>query len=309
MRCSNEVVSHIRDASRCLVRELGFLSPNLAGKELPVSAVQALIEIRDSTSTTASSLTKTLNLDRSNIGRILAKLLMAGAVIETTNDADARQKTLSITDKGMEIMDIVDKYTDEQVAKALKKLPAGTSQEQVLDGVRSYVAALREQRLEEEVTLAEPLIISSGYRPGLLGRCLEMHMQYYSLEVGFGASFESQLATGLGELLNRLDSPKNGTWAVTDGTNIYGTIFIDGGGGQGLGRKLIEQAMAFVDDHQFVETHLYTFNGLDAARRLYESCGFVLVEEAIMNKWGKEMKIQSFVRRLGGVAKVDPYEG
>jgi ribosomal protein S18 acetylase RimI-like enzyme len=106
-------------------------------------------------------------------------------------------------------------------------------------------------------------------------------MKYYSGEAGFGASFESQLATGLGDLLNRLDSPKNEAWVITDGANSYGTVFIDGDGlgenkahlrafivdsslrGQGLGRKLIEKAMAFVDNQGFVETHLYTFNGLD----------------------------------------------
>jgi RimJ/RimL family protein N-acetyltransferase len=38
-----------------------------------------------------------------------------------------------------------------------------------------------------------------------------------------------------------------------------------------------------------------------AARRLYESCGFGLVEEVMGNKWGKEMMIQLFKRsrRLG----------
>ena len=82
-------------------------------------------------------------------------------------------------------------------------------------------------------------------------------------------------------MLNRLDSPKNEAWVITDGANIYGTVFIDGDGlgenkahlrafivdnslrGQGLGRKLIEKAMAFVDSQGFVETHLYIFNGLD----------------------------------------------
>jgi len=365
MHTANEIVSNIREASRLLVRELGFMSATLAGAELPASAVHAIIEIGHSTPTTASSLSKTLSLDRSNISRVLAKLVEAGAVIETPNASDGRQKILSITEHGKDILDRIDKFANEQVMKALKNLPAGSAPEQILGGIRAYAAALRAQRLGEEVKPVEGMAITSGYRPGLLGRCLEMHMQYYSRAVGFGGTFEAQLATGLGELLNRLDSPRSEVWVVTDGTKICGTVFIDGEGlgegkahlrafivddtlrGRGWGRKLIGKAISFVDDHAFTETHLYTFRGLDgkstslsktphftrpgscpfprrisgdcsqysasllyitfdtilmralgvlAARRLYESCGFALAEEALGNKWGKEMMIQHFVR-------------
>lgn len=39
-----------------------------------------------------------------------------------------------------------------------------------------------------------------------------------------------------------------------------------------------------------------------AARKLYESYGFILVAEAIGNKWGKDMLVQHLVRSLGGMA-------
>jgi hypothetical protein len=68
---SNEVVSNLRETTRLLVRELGFMSSTLAGLELP--AVYAITEIGHSTSTTASSLRKSLNLDQPNVGQILAK--------------------------------------------------------------------------------------------------------------------------------------------------------------------------------------------------------------------------------------------
>ncbi len=105
---------------------------------------------------------------------------------------------------------------------ALQKLPAGSSPEQILAGIRAYAVALKAQRLNEEVKPVEAMVIISGYRPGLLGRCLEMHMNYYSRTVGFGVSFEAQLATGLGELLNRLDSPKNEVWVVRMGLRSTG---------------------------------------------------------------------------------------
>jgi GNAT superfamily N-acetyltransferase len=66
--------------------------------------------------------------------------------------------------------------------------------------------------------------------------------------------------------------------------------------GSGVGRQLIEAALRFVDRHGFAETQLWTFQGLDAARHLYEQSGFALVEEYPGTQWGKEVLEQRFVR-------------
>ena len=116
---------------------------------------------------------------------------------------------------------------------ALMRLPAKSSLEQILGGVRAYDAVFKAQRLDEEVKAAESIIIIiNRYQSVLLGRCLGMRIQYYSHTFFFGVSFEAQLTTGLGALLGRLDSPKTEVRVVTDGTKIYGMIFIDG---EGLG--------------------------------------------------------------------------
>jgi hypothetical protein len=59
---------------------------------------------------------------------------------------------------------------------------------------------------------------------------------------------------------------------------------------------LLAEAVAFCDRQGFAETQLWTFRGLDAARRLYESCGFVLAEERPGSQWGAETLEQRFVR-------------
>ncbi|KAJ4404950.1 hypothetical protein N0V85_004764 [Neurospora sp. IMI 360204] len=47
--------------------------------------------------------------------------------------------------------------------------------------------------------------ILPGYRPGILGRTIEMHMDYYYPLAGWGHSFEAGLAAALGPFLKRLD--------------------------------------------------------------------------------------------------------
>ena len=46
----------------------------------------------------------------------------------------------------------------------------------------------------------------------------------------------------------------------------------------------------------FRSVQLWTFQGLDAARRLYESYGFQLEEEWPGAQWGKEVVEQRFER-------------
>lgn len=67
--------------------------------------------------------------------------------------------------------------------------------------------------------------------------------------------------------------------------------------GSGVGRQLLSSPMDFVDRHAFAETRLWTFDGLDAARHLYEQHGFVMEEEWLGAQWGNEVFEQRFVRR------------
>lgn len=69
--------------------------------------------------------------------------------------------------------------------------------------------------------------------------------------------------------------------------------------GTGIGRKLMSQAMRFVDE-RFDETYLNTFKGLDAARHLYESFGFQLTQEEAGTQWGSTVIEQQFRRRKPG---------
>ena len=52
----------------------------------------------------------------------------------------------------------------------------------------------------------------------------------------------------------------------------------------------------------FDETYLNTFKGLDAARHLYESFGFVLTQEEDGSQWGSTVTEQQFRRRSQGRA-------
>lgn len=159
-----------------------------------------------------------------------------------------------------------------------------------------------------------PITIEHGYRPGAIGRIAALHAGYYARQAGFGVAFEAKVARELAEFCERLEPARDRLWLALDGDRIEGSLVIDGlhagdeGAhlrwfiasdalrGQGTGRALVQQACDFVDACGCGRTYLWTFEGLNAARHLYESFGFRLVHEAPGRQWGTEVTEQRFER-------------
>ncbi len=160
--------------------------------------------------------------------------------------------------------------------------------------------------------------LTAGYRPGLLGRVVSLHAEYYVKSGQFGPEFESQVAGGMSEFFPRLSSPLNQIWSVESAVRIEGSLSIDGQDlgencahlrwfiisdalrGKGAGAVLMQAAMDHVDRMGFSQTRLWTFAGLDAARTLYERNGFTLAEEYEGDRWGKTVREQLWIRPAGG---------
>ncbi|PIO96518.1 MarR family transcriptional regulator [Pleomorphomonas carboxyditropha] len=291
-----------------MVREWGFMGGAFAGTDLSPSAVHALIEIEKG-GVTARELGARLRLEKSSVSRMLRKLVASGEVEEAAAETDGRVKLLSLTAAGKARVAAIHAFARAQVVDALGRLGDGEDR-LVLDGLRLYSRALGVWAGDDDAIEIVP-----GYRPGLIARITEMHARYYAREHGLGRRFESLVAGGLAEFCGRPDSPRNAIWTARQGGEIVGSLAIDGEDlgagiahlrwfivddsvrGSGAGKRLLDTALAFADERGFAETHLSTFAGLDAARHLYESRGFVLDEEHAGRHWGKELVEQSFVRR------------
>ncbi len=318
------LVNDIRSASRAMVRELGFMASTLAGTPYSASAVHALLEIDTHGQVTAAQLAEYLGLDKSSVSRMLAKLIANGELQEEPCADDARAKQLLLTAQGQRTVAGIHAYGQAQVRSALAQLNPSL-QQSVVQGLMAYAQALQAHRLgsaagqDSAATSATSSIqIHSGYRPGVIGRVAEMHAVFYARHWGFGAFFESKVASGLAEFSGRLGEPCNQIWTAVHNERIVGSVAIDGQDlgnnqahlrwfilddgcrGGGVGRQLLTQALAFCDQRGFASTELWTFQGLDAARKLYESLGFALVHEETGQQWGSAVVEQQFSRRRHG---------
>lgn len=149
--------------------------------------------------------------------------------------------------------------------------------------------------------------IVSGYIPGALGRVASLHGLYYHQHWGFGVFFEAKVATELAAFLMAYDPARDGFWTASMNGEVQGSIAVDGAQamsegahlrwfitsdalrGRGVGDRLLSAAMEFCRQCAYPSAYLWTFDGLGAARHLYERHGFVLAEERRGSQWGAEV--------------------
>ncbi len=155
-------------------------------------------------------------------------------------------------------------------------------------------------------------IVYGGYRPGVAGAITEAHAVYYHEHWGFDIRFETQVGRELSEFLRDFTAGKDFFRTARVGGLFAGSVAIDGKQaasegarlrwfivappfqGRGIGRRLLRDAVGFCRESGYRRVHLWTFRGLDTARRLYESEGFRLTREHAANPWGRDIIEQRF---------------
>lgn len=144
--------------------------------------------------------------------------------------------------------------------------------------------------------------IRRSIKPGDIGYIIYLHGILYAQEYELDHTFESYVAERFGAFATSYDPAKD-LFAVAemDG-KIVGSIVISAmedqvaqlrfflvhpdARGQGLGRRLMQEAIAFCREQGFRHVWLSTISELKAAAHLYRDAGFVLTEEKTCELWG-----------------------
>jgi GNAT superfamily N-acetyltransferase len=151
-----------------------------------------------------------------------------------------------------------------------------------------------------------------GYYPGVVGKITELHAVYYHKHWGFDVSFETQVSRELSIFVSEFDANRDGLWVATADDKFAGAVAIDGKQamtegarlrwfivdpefqGAGLGNQLISRAVQFCKEKGYPKIFLWTFEGLEPARRLYERHAFRLNETHEVQQWGQTINEQKF---------------
>jgi len=161
---------------------------------------------------------------------------------------------------------------------------------------------------------AAQIRIRTELEPGDLGYIIYLHGVLYPREYGLRGTFEADVAIRFGEFVRSYDPSKDYVAVAEADGHVAGSIIVDGESeelalirwflvhpdmrGRGVGRELINGALAFCREHSFKKVRLWTMNEFKAAVHLYKQAGFVCIHEAAREIWGATRTEQEYELNL-----------
>lgn len=162
---------------------------------------------------------------------------------------------------------------------------------------------------------AERVVVRPADRPGDMGWVVMAHGEVYDQQFGWNSEFEALVARIVADYANGHDPGREAAWiAEVDGQRA-GCIFlvagdnpdvaklrillvIASGRGLGVGTELVRTCLDFARAADYRQVTLWTNDVLVSARRIYESAGFVLVDEERHHSFGHDLVGQNWILDL-----------
>ena len=154
------------------------------------------------------------------------------------------------------------------------------------------------------------ITIDHEVRAGELGEIAAQHGRIYRAEYGLDHRFEAYVAKGVGEAALAVGELAPRFWIVRKDDRFVGSAAVcrpEGGVGQfrwflldpevrgrGLGDRIMHEAIAWARDVGCTRMLLWTYEGLDAAAKLYRRHGFVETERVPGSPWGPPVVQQRY---------------
>jgi DNA-binding MarR family transcriptional regulator/predicted N-acetyltransferase YhbS len=300
-------VADVRAFNRFYTLRIGLLGEGLHDSPFSLTEVRVLYEIAERTGLTAATLARELRFDPAYLSRMIKKFKAAGLIDRRPAESDRRERVLTLTKAGRDVIDPLIAASNGQVAEMLSAFDAPRQE--------TLIAAMRSIReiLELESAAAEPWLIRPP-RPGDIGWIVHRHGVLYSRDYGWNANFEGFVAEIAGKFAQSHDASREHCWIAERHGDIIGSVFLmrqddqvaklrllyvePAARGLGVGRRLVEQCLHFARSAGYRRIVLWTNDSLTSARRIYEAAGFRLVAEEPHCMFGPPMVGQDWELEL-----------
>ncbi|MDC0358580.1 bifunctional helix-turn-helix transcriptional regulator/GNAT family N-acetyltransferase [Oligoflexia bacterium] len=148
MNSQSKAAEQVRESSRQIVRELGFLKNIYADTDTTHSECHALLELYQNGILEVLELGTKLKLDKSTTSRLVTKLKRRGWLKNKSGKEDLRKRPFALTESGKKKVLQINTLADAQVLSALKLL-APEEQAQVIQGFNLYAKALKRTKQQQ----------------------------------------------------------------------------------------------------------------------------------------------------------------
>jgi len=299
-------VQEIRRFNRFYTRKIGVLGGYL-GSPFSLAQVRVLYELAHRSKPTAADLSRDLGLDPGYLSRILRDFRNDRLLVRAASDDDGREKLLAVTAKGQRVFAGLDARSSEDIRAVLRPLDEAR-QVRLLEAMGKI-----ERLLGAQPEPTTPYVLRPR-RPGDMGWVVQRHGEIYAHEYGWDESFEALVATIVAKFIEKLDPERERCWIAEFEGERVGSVFCvkrtkavaqlrlllvePRARGLGIGRRLVDEVIAFARSAGYRRVMLWTNDVLVAARRIYEATGFTLIEEEKHHSFGHDLVGQNWERAL-----------
>jgi DNA-binding MarR family transcriptional regulator/GNAT superfamily N-acetyltransferase len=275
-------IDAVRRFNRFYTRQIGVLKPGMVGSPYTLPEARVLYELGQATQATATAVGRALGMDLGYLSRLVQVLKRRGLVQAKRAPHDARHSLLSLTDKGRKAYTLIDSRSRDEMAQMIAPLKSG-ERGRLVSAMRTVESLLNGASAPGEIVLRP-------HRPGDMGWVVERHAVLYHEQDGWGAPFEALVSGITKEFLEKFDARREHCWIAERGGERVGCIFVvketsrvcklrlllvePAARGTGLGRRLVEECIAFARAKGYQKMVLWTHSHLTAARAIYRKTGF-----------------------------------
>ncbi len=304
---ATEAVARVRAFNRRWTEILGLLDRGLLETDRSLAEARLLYELAGRRSWERVDLRDRLGMDASFLTRVLGRLQAAGLVRAERSPVDRRRRRVELTPAGRAAAAELDERSAAQVADLLTSLPH-LPRRALVDALvtAGHVVAVD----------APSTVVVRDLRPGDLGWMVQRHGEVYAAEYGWDESFEALVARIVADFRDDFrEGAERGWIAEVDGaragcvlccrrddeTAQLRILLVEPWArGLGLGRRLVDECVAFAAGAGYRSIVLWTNDVLVAARRIYEAAGFALVDEEPHHSFGHDLVGQTWRLELDG---------
>jgi DNA-binding MarR family transcriptional regulator/GNAT superfamily N-acetyltransferase len=274
-------IDAVRHFNRFYTRQIGVLKPGMVGSTYTLPEARVIYALGRDGESTATAIGKELSLDLGYLSRLLQSLRRRGLLQAKRAAHDARQQHLTLTDKGRKAFTLIDSRSRDEMAQMLAPLKTG-QRGKLVSAMRTVESLLNAGSAPGEIALRE-------HRPGDMGWVTERHAVLYYEQDGWGAGFEALVAGIVKDFLENFDPKRERCWIAERNGERVGCVFVVNDKGEarlrlllvepsargtGLGRRLVEECIAFSREKGYRMLVLWTHAQLTAARAIYAKTGF-----------------------------------
>jgi len=296
MNATDDTIERTRRFGRFYTKQIGLLSEGLLETPYTLPEGRVIFELARNDAAPSGAIADALGLDAGYLSRVLGALEERGLVSRTRSPDDRRRVLLSLTEDGHEALSTLNTAARARIRDLLSPL-SDTDRARMAEAMGTIEAVLGHAESEPGP------VVFRGHRPGDMGWVVQRHGEMYHELRGWDETFEVLVARIAADFLENFDPKHERSWiAERDGRRL-GCVFLtrrsDTVGqlrmlivepharGLGIGRRLVGECVSHARFVGYESMVLFTSQGLDSARRIYEAEGFQLVEEKPAEEWGK----------------------